>query len=74
MKIDIVTRKMKTNREMPKKTSQPGNDVKESTYALLVRSEDKKSALFETVLYGLVAVGVLIAILQFADQPVSFGA
>lgn len=65
---------MKTNQEMPKKTSQPGNNVEESTYALLVRSEDKKSALFETVLYGLVAVGVLVAILQFADQPVSFGA
>jgi hypothetical protein len=39
-----------------------------------VRSEDKKRALFETFLYGLVAVGVLVAILQFADQPVSFGA
>jgi len=39
-----------------------------------VRSEDKKHALFETVLYGLVALGVVAAILQFADQPVSFGA
>jgi hypothetical protein len=56
------------------KTSQPSNNVEESTYALLVRSEDKKRAVFETVLYGLVAVGVLVAILQFADQPVSFGA
>ena len=56
------------------KTDQPSNNVEESTYALLVRSEDKKHALFETVLYGLVALGVLAAILQFADQPVSFGA
>ena len=65
---------MKTNQEIPVKTSQPSNNVEESTYALLVRSEDKKRALFETILYGLVAVGVLVAILQFADQPVSFGA
>ena len=66
--------KMKTNQEIPVKTSQPNNNVEESTYALLVRSEDKKHALVETVLYGLVALGVLVAILQFADQPVSFGA
>jgi hypothetical protein len=69
-----VTQQMKTNQEMSMKTNQPSNNVEESTYALLVRSEDKKRALFETVLYGLVAVGVLVAILQFADQPVSFGA
>ena len=69
-----MTQKMKTNQEIPVKTRQPSNNVEESTYALLVRSEDKKRALFETVLYGLVAVGVLVAILQFADQPVSFGA
>ena len=65
---------MKTKRERPMKTRQPSNNVEESTYALLVRSEDKKHALFETILYSLVAVGVLVAILQFADQPVSFGA
>jgi hypothetical protein len=65
---------MKTKQEIPVKTSQPTNNVEESTYALLVRSEDKKRDLFETILYSLVAVGVLVAILQFADQPVSFGA
>ena len=69
-----MTQKMKTNQEIPVKIRQPSNNVEESTYALLVRSEDKKRALFETVAYGLVAVGVLVAILQFADQPVSFGA
>ncbi len=74
IEIDIVTQKMKMNQEIPMKTNQPSNNVEESTYALLVRSEDKKHALFETVLYGLVALGVLAAILQFADQPVSFGA
>jgi len=65
---------MKANRKTLMKTRQPSNNVKESTYALLVRSEDKKHALLETILYGLIATGVLVAILQFADQPVSIGA
>ena len=70
----METQKMKAKQERPVNTRQPSNNIEESTYALLVRSEDKKRALFETFLYGLVAVGVLVAILQFADQPVSFGA
>ncbi len=70
IEIDMETQKMKAKQERPVNTRQPSNNVEESTYALLVRSEDKKRALFET----LVAVGVLVAILQFADQPVSFGA
>ena len=56
------------------KTHQPNHHVEESTYALLVRSEDKKRALLETIVYGLVILSALAAILQFADQPVSFGA
>jgi hypothetical protein len=67
-----VTQQMKTNQEISMKTNQPSNNIEESTYALLVRSEDKKHAVVETILYGLVALGVLVAILQFADQPVSF--
>jgi hypothetical protein len=64
---------MKTKEKIPTKISQP-NNVEESTYALLVRSEDTKHALFETIVYGLVALSALVAILQFADQPVLFGA
>jgi hypothetical protein len=56
------------------KTNQPNNNVEESTYALLVRSVDKKRALFETVIYALVILSALAAILQFLDQPVLFGA
>jgi hypothetical protein len=74
MEADVVTQQTKTNQEISMKTNQPNNNVEESTYALLVRSEDKKRALFETVLYGLVALGVLVAILQFAGQSVSLGA
>ena len=55
------------------KTNQPNNNVEESTYALLVRSEEKKRALFETIVYGLIILSTVAAILQFADQPVLFG-
>jgi hypothetical protein len=55
------------------KTNEASKKGKESTYALLERSVDKKRALFEAVLYGLIAVGALVAILQFTEQPVSFG-
>jgi hypothetical protein len=56
------------------KTNERKDNVEESTYALFVRSEDKKHALFETIVYGLVILSALAAILQFADQPVLFGA
>jgi hypothetical protein len=55
------------------KTNRSTNDIPGSTYALLARSEDKKRDLVETVLYGLVALSALAVILQFTDQPVSFG-
>jgi len=63
---------MKTKEKIPMKTSQPNNKVEESIYALLVRSEDKKRALLETIVYGLIILSALAAILQFTDQPVSF--
>jgi hypothetical protein len=64
---------MKTKEKILMKTSQPNNKVRESTYTLLVRSEDKKRALLETIVYGLIILSALAAILQFTDQPVSFG-
>ena len=51
----------------------PNNKVEESTYALLMRSVDKKTGVFETIIYALVILSALAAILQFVDQPVSFG-
>jgi hypothetical protein len=65
---------MKTKEKIPMKTSQPNNKIEESIYALLVRSEDKKRALLETIVYGLIILSALAAILPFTDQPVSFGA
>ena len=68
----MIRERMKT-KKIDMKTKQTSNNVEESTYALLVRSEDKKRALFETIFYGLVILSALVAILQFVDQPVLFG-
>ena len=52
---------------MAMKTSKPVNEAEESTYSLLVRSEEKKRAIFETIVYGLIVLSAVTAILQFAD-------
>jgi hypothetical protein len=46
----------------------------ESTYALLIGSEDKSRSVFEVVIYPLLILGPLIAIWQFAQQPVNIPA
>ena len=43
----------------------------ESTYALLIRSEEKRRNGFEVVVHLLLILCPLIAIWQFAQQPVS---
>ena len=53
------------------KTNQSSNEVRESTYALLVRSEEKERSLFETIAYGLFILSAVAAIWQFAQQPVN---
>ncbi len=52
------------------KTTKSLNQVQESTYTLLVRSEEKERSLFETIAYGLLIVSSVAAIWQFAVQPV----
>ena len=54
------------------KTKQTNNEVHESTYALLVRSEDRERSIFETIVYGLFILSAVAAIWQFAQQPVNF--
>jgi hypothetical protein len=46
----------------------------ESTYALLVRSEEKSRNLLEMVIYPLLIIGAIIAIWQFALQPMDLPA
>jgi len=52
-------------------TSQPNNEIHESTYALLVRSEQEKRSLLEMIAYGVFILSVVAAIWQFAHQPVN---
>ena len=54
------------------KINEPNNRSEESTYSLLMRSEEKKRALVETIVYGLVILSAMAAILQFADEVVLF--
>jgi hypothetical protein len=43
---------------------------RESTYALLLRSEERSRNAFEIVIYPLLVIGVIIAICQFMFQAV----
>jgi hypothetical protein len=42
----------------------------ESTYAMLVREEERERTALETLLYFLVVVSAIAAIWQFARQPI----
>jgi hypothetical protein len=43
----------------------------ESTYALLVRSEEKERSAFEGAVYFVVVLSALFSIWQFAHQPIA---
>lgn len=43
----------------------------ESTYALIVRSEEKERGIFEGAVYFAVVLSALFSIWQFAAQPVA---
>ena len=45
------------------------NNENESTYSLLVRSEEKGRSIMETVLYALFGLSAIVSIWQFAQQP-----
>ena len=51
-------------------TDQPENQH-ESTYALLIRSEEKSRNIIEIAICPILILGAVIAIWQFAQQPVS---
>jgi hypothetical protein len=50
------------------------NTSSDSTYALLVRSEEKNRSVLETVLYTLFILSAVVSIWQFAHQSVSLPA
>jgi hypothetical protein len=58
------------------KTNKSLNPVRKSTYALLVREEEKERGLFETFIYSLLVVSAIVGIWQFAHLriPTPFAA
>jgi hypothetical protein len=48
------------------KTNKSLNPARKSTYALLVRSEEKERGLFETFVYGLLIASAVVGIWQLA--------
>jgi hypothetical protein len=54
-------------------TDQPENQH-ESTYALLIRSEEKSRNIIEMAICPILILGAVIAIWQFAQQPVNIPA
>ena len=59
------------NQQIFMNTNQTNNEIRESTYALLVRSEEKERSLFETIVYSLFILSAVAAIWQFVHQPVN---
>jgi hypothetical protein len=57
-------------KELTNITDQIENKYEESTYALLIRSEEKNRDLLEAAIYPLLIIGAVVAIYQFAMQPV----
>jgi hypothetical protein len=45
------------------------NNEHESTYTLLVRSEETGRSIMETVVYALFGLSAIVSIWQFAQQP-----
>jgi len=50
------------------KTTSPNPEIFESTYALLLRSEEKQLSRFETLIYTVLAVSTIFAVLQFGRE------
>ena len=50
------------------KTNEPNNYREESTYSLLVRTEERKRATVEVITYGAIALSALAAIWEFGQE------
>ncbi len=61
-------------KEQTSTTDQLEGQHKESTYALLIRSEEKSRNVFEMAINLFLILGPLMAIWQFAQQPVNIPA
>jgi hypothetical protein len=58
----------KKERNKSMKTNKPNIKREESTYSLIVRSQEKKRMLTEAVVYGLIMLSALAAIWEFGQE------
>jgi hypothetical protein len=70
--MPFVARRLHKEIASTKKTLM--NNEFESTYALLVRSEEKGRGVLEIVLYAIFILSVIAGICQFAQTPVKISA
>ena len=69
----IRSKEMKTNQKTNlMKTNEQNIKREESTYALLVRSQEKKRVVTEAVVYGLIVLSALAAIWEFGQELLWF--
>jgi len=66
-------KRVRVMNERTHSTDQPENQH-ESTYALLIRSEEKSRNVIEMAICPILILGAAIAIWQFAQQPVNIPA
>src|SRR5438552_9835045 len=57
-----------SHRQIAMKTTSTNPEIFESTYALLVRSEEKQRSRFESLVYTVLAVSTIFAVLQFGRE------
>lgn len=57
---------------MNNKAMIPAEGVHESTYALLMRSEEKERSILEIVVFALIILCAVVSLFQFAGQSVAF--
>ena len=60
------------NKIMINKAMIPAEGAHESTYALLMRSEEKERGVLEIVVFALIILCAVISLCQFAGQSVAF--
>ena len=64
---EITTSKLMNNKAMT-----PTEGMHESTYALLMRSEEKQRSILEIVVFTLFILSAIFSLWQFAGQSVAF--
>ena len=47
------------------------NQKRQSTYSLLVRSQEADRSIFETAIYGLFILCAIFSVVQFVQQPLT---